>query len=181
MTINLRYPGQYYDPSTGRYVSSDPVSVGEHAQAFILSLSAARDPASQNAPDAWQAPLESLASSNAGADHGLWLDINPYSYTLNNPARWSDSTGKGLWTTGLVIIAGGVCALSYCEIHAQHVCEAKYPPSGGPENDRKRVLCASKIIRACVDIAQYLIDPMGSAASKAGEEVGKRTCHGCQH
>jgi RHS repeat-associated protein len=80
VTVNLRFPGQYYDaetglhynwnryydPKTGRYLSPDPMGVAEH---MML----------------WQA---------ISAEQGyVPLELNPYSYTSANPLRWTDPTG----------------------------------------------------------------------------------------
>ncbi len=118
---------------------------------------------------------------DAGTQVGSFLDVNPYSYVANNPLHWSDSTGKASEATVFAVIVGGACFISYCVVQAKDYCEAKYPPSGGPENDRKRMECASKILRACVTLGMYFIDPIGSTASKIGEEFGKKTCGKCSH
>jgi RHS repeat-associated protein len=80
VTVNLRYPGQYfdqetglyywgaryYDPKTGRGISADGMSVAEHVQRWQVNLGISNRP-----------PLE----------------INPYAYVANNPLRWIDPTG----------------------------------------------------------------------------------------
>jgi RHS repeat-associated protein len=79
-TINLRYPGQYfdsetglyywgaryYDPKTGRGISADRMSVAEHVERWKANLGVLGQP-----------PLE----------------INPYAYVANNPLRWIDPLG----------------------------------------------------------------------------------------
>ncbi len=86
MTVNLRYPGQYfdqetglvynraryYDPGTGRFVSADPVSVQEHVASAFADL--------RSGAMTGQSPLE----------------LNPYAYTADNPLRWTDPTGQGV-------------------------------------------------------------------------------------
>jgi len=195
VNVTLRYPGQtydsetglsynwnrYYDPGTGRYDSVDPVSVGTHAEAFMASLNSAPAPTLLTSFHVPQVPAEFSAMDDAAAVAGLWLDVNPYSYTADNPLRWSDSTGKASEATIFAVIVGGACFVSYCAVQSKDYCEAKYPPSGGPENDRKRMICASKLLGSCVTLGMNFIDPIGSAASKIGEEIGKKTCGECKH
>jgi RHS repeat-associated protein len=82
-TINLRFPGQlydaetglhynwnrYYDPRIGRYITADPVSVGEHVQSTLDNLRSGR--ANDQPP----------------------LDLNPYAYVANNPLKYIDPEG----------------------------------------------------------------------------------------
>ena len=82
-TVNLRFPGQYYDAESGlhynwnryydsrigRYITADPVSVGEHVQSTLDNLRSGR------AND--QPPLE----------------LNPYAYVANNPLKYTDPEG----------------------------------------------------------------------------------------
>ena len=88
-TVNLRFPGQYYDaesgllynwnryydPRIGRYITVDPISVGKHVQRahFLMRL------------------------GNSGRTP---LELNPYAYVAGNPLRWVDRFGLeivGTW------------------------------------------------------------------------------------
>jgi len=83
----LRFPGQYfdretnlhynyfrdcYDPVTGRYCESDPISVGQHARIWMAGLASSRLTDMKERPP---------------------LAINPYPYVVNNPLKWVDPTG----------------------------------------------------------------------------------------
>ena len=79
VTINLRFPGQYYDaesglfyggdrywdPRLGRSITADNMSVAEHVERWRTGLVPGQPP----------------------------LEINPYAHVLNNPLRWIDATG----------------------------------------------------------------------------------------
>ena len=157
------------------------MSVSEHARAFMSSLSSVSEPSPIASFSVPQSPAGLSAMDYAGAKVGSFLDVTTYLYVANNPLRWADSTGKASEATIFSVIVEGACFVSYCAVHATDYCDAKYPPSGGPENDRKRMECASKILWACVTLGMNFSDPIGSAASKVGEEVGKKTCGECSH
>jgi len=81
--VRLRFPGQYhdgesglyynwnryYDPKVGRYISSDPISVGEHVQTALLGL------------------------RSDGAFDKPPLELNPYVFVVNNPLKYVDPEG----------------------------------------------------------------------------------------
>ena len=82
----LRFPGQYFDRETnieynamrdfdsaiGRYIESDPISVGLHARMWMAGLASTRLTRMTERPP---------------------LAINPYLYVVNNPLKWVDPTG----------------------------------------------------------------------------------------
>ena len=82
-TINLRFPGQYYDaesglhynwnryydPKVGRYITADPVSVGEHVQSTLDNL------------------------RSGGANGQMPIELNPYAFVANNPLKYIDPEG----------------------------------------------------------------------------------------
>ena len=177
-TLNLRFPGQlydaesglhynwnrYYDPKIGRYVTSDPRSVGKHVELMLDHMNASRllrGAGVTMTPDVNVPPLE----------------LNPFAYVVNNPLRWADPTGENVAVP--VILVGGSCFALYCAIQAWNTCEAAYPSSGGPENDRKRVSCAAERAKFCATFGFYIIDPIGSAVGTIVEETGKKTCKEC--
>jgi RHS repeat-associated protein len=104
-TVNLRYPGQYfdgetglhynwnryYDPKTGRYITSDPMSVGAHVQKWMASL-------------------------GKGSIDSPPLELNSYAYVVNNPLRWIDPTGLEVlicskaWTPHTFLCVDGTCS-----------------------------------------------------------------------
>ena len=178
-TINLRYPGQYfdsetglhynwnryYDPKTGRFITADPRSVGKHVENMLARM---------NVPKL----LRSVGVTVTPDVNGLPLELNPYVYAANNPLRWTDPTGKGIETP--IIIIGGACFTAYCAIQANNYCKTSYPSSGGLENDRKRLICISERLKFCVTFGAYIMDPIGSGTSTAGEETGKKMCKECE-
>ena len=113
-TVNLRFPGQYYDaesglhynyfrdydPGTGRYVTSDPVSVGEHATRMSMWLQPVKLPQLIVQPDIGNATsfethdISWLAQPSGFA--ATPLELNQYVYIANNPLRWTDSTGESI-------------------------------------------------------------------------------------
>lgn len=82
----LHYNGaRYYEPKTGRYLSSDPISVATHVQSWKARLG-----------KPGQGPLE----------------LNPYLYVNANPLRYVDPSGlaTSLCPEG-VVIGGGACSI----------------------------------------------------------------------
>ena len=179
----LVLPGQYYDqetglhynffrdydPSTGRYITADPRGINQHVK---LMLARFKHP-------------KLFSNDGIGITLNtnlLPLELNPYAYVANNPLWWSDPTGEGAWL-GPVIFT---CLTMYCVIHTYNYCKVMYPvdglyPFGGsPVRDRQRVACFEEQIKVCVTFGIYAIDPIGSAASTVGEEIGKKTCNECQ-
>ena len=162
-----------YDQKTGRYDQVDPISVGEHVQMASLRMKLNRiysgRPSfahSQFAPSSWGA--------------GGPLELNPFAYVADNPLRWVDPTGQGVETVATVLVIGGVCLTLYCTTKAKEYCEAAYPSSGGLDNDRKRMKCVTERIKVCATFGFYLMDPIGSASSTIGEEIGKKNCKECE-
>jgi len=83
--------------------------------------------------------------------------------------------GESIQGLGAIVVIGGACFTMYCVVQAKNVCETAYPASGGPQNDRKRMLCISQRLKFCVTFGFYIMDPIGSAASTVGQEAGKNT------
>lgn len=162
----MHYGGaRYWDPKIGRSITADPRSVGKHVENMLARM---------NVPKL----LRSVGVTVTPDVNGLPLELNPYVYAANNPLRWTDPTGEGIETP--IIIIGGACFTAYCAIQANNYCKASYPSSGGPENDRKRLICVSERLKFCVTFGAYIMDPIGSGASTAGEEAGKKMCKECE-
>jgi hypothetical protein len=108
------------------------------------------------------------------------LELNPYAYVANNPLRRTDPTGEGIGTFGVIV--GGACFTAYCAIQANNYCQAAYPSSGGPDNDRKRVKCASERLWFCVTFGMYIMDPIGEATKEVGGHIGEKLneCQECE-
>jgi len=100
-TINLRYAGmysdsetglhywgtRYYDPKTGRGISADRKSVGEHVQNWLIDLRALGRRHRLNG--SFDDVLAQASIVNRPP-----LELNPYAYVANNPLRWVDPTGE---------------------------------------------------------------------------------------
>jgi RHS repeat-associated protein len=166
-TVNLRYPGQYfdsetglhywgaryYDPKTGRGLSPDRMSVAEHAQRYRVNMDVPGQP-----------PLE----------------LNPYAYVANNPLRWVDPTGLDiLCGNGFTSITDPSTNIVKCIPYHQEPpqcvsgeCANVFPPA---TNSQCTIKCmiedAPPLIKGACKIAK---DPMGGAiARKACEEYAK--------
>lgn len=108
VTINLRFPGQYYDAESGlhynwnryydpklcRYLTVDPISVGKHAQMWMTGLgSGLNGEVLARASDALIQMGFDFGVVNKILTERPQLGLNPYTYVLNNPLRWTDPTG----------------------------------------------------------------------------------------
>ena len=187
--VTLRYPGQtydsetglfynwnrYYDPGTGRYVSVDPVSVGEHVEASLNGLRTLTMPA--NSP---VSPENTTSLAGADLMSDVPFDLNPYDYVADNSLRWTDPTGKNL-PEAIMMVAGG-CFLAYCTHHALSYCESKYPNHRDllDPDSNKFSQCISQQLPLCLTLGFYVMDPIGSSAATGGEEAGKKMCKECQ-
>jgi len=106
---NLRLPGQYfdqesglhynwhryYDPKTGRYLTHDLISVGQHAQMWMAGHASTRTTGKVLAMTS-----DKLSQRRVSFDvlsKLMWerpgLSLNPYAYVANSPLRWTDPTG----------------------------------------------------------------------------------------
>ena len=179
LIINLRFPGQYYDgesglfyggarywdPRLGRAITADRRSVGKHVELMLDRM---------NAPKL----LRSVGVTMTPDVNAPPLELNPYTYVANNPLGWTDPTGEGIVVP--IVIIGGACFTMYCTIQAKNYCQAAYPSTGNPDTDRKRVKCFSERVKFCATFGAYIMNPIGSGAATAGEEVGRRTCDECK-
>lgn len=105
-TFNLRFPGQYfdketglhynyhryYDPNTGRYMTADPISVGEHVLNWS-TLRTAQHSAEFREQIIALGDMEVLSLASQPIPP---LELNPYAYVANNPLLWTDSTGESI-------------------------------------------------------------------------------------
>jgi RHS repeat-associated protein len=104
---NLRFPGQYYDtetglnynyfrdydPQVGRYVESDPVSVGAHVATAISRLTASsRTVTTDVIQDALMVSAGSVVAM-AARNLSEPIELNPYAYALKNPISHADPSG----------------------------------------------------------------------------------------
>jgi len=156
---------RYYDPKIGRSITADPRSIGKHVELMLARM---------NAPKL----LRSVGVTVTPDVNAPPLELNPYVYAADNPLRWTDPTGEGIETP--IIIIGGACFTMYCSIQARNYCQAAYLSTGNPDTDRKRVKCFSERVKFCVTFGAYIMDPIGSGASTAGEEAGKKMCKECE-
>ena len=183
----LVLPGQYfdqetnlhynyfrdYDPTTGRYITADPSGVIHHIELMLIRLKYPK--------------LFTGVRTTITTDINLPpVELNPYAYVSNNALRWTDPTGEVIQWLGPAIGIGFICAWQYCNIRVKKYCEFLYPaggnlyPFGGsPVRDRKRVTCVTERFKLCMT-GMLVVDPLGSAASAVGEEIGKITCDECQ-
>lgn len=146
LTLNLRFPGQYfdaetgnhynyfrdYDPGVGRYVESDPI--------------------------------------------GLQGGINTYSYAAGNPLKWIDPKGQNLALEGgaAAIMVLYACAITPCVKIGLNGCSIRYPGRNDPlSKDRGDFWkCTQAVVQTCATFGMFGADPLGSAAGAVGEHVG---------
>jgi RHS repeat-associated protein len=165
--INLRFPGTYWDqessllyngaryrdPKTGRFITADPVSVGEHVQNWLTDLRT----------------LSRRGRSKGSLDDGLTqasiidrppLELNPYATVANNPLRWSDPTGESAtgaieWCLTHPAACGGAAAAAGSAAGAAAIGgigALLYPPALCENEDEERCKNVKKqCIQGCSD------------------------------
>ncbi len=149
----LHYNGaRYYDPKAGRYISADPVSVGEHVQRNHMRM---RDPSrfSVNEP-----PLE----------------LNPYPYVANNPLRWIDPDGTDTLCPGGTSIVDPATNIVTCV--GQNRPEPPQCVSGDCANVFPPATNSQCMIKCMIEDAPFIVkaackavkDPLGDIIAKTG-------------
>jgi RHS repeat-associated protein len=147
-TFNLRFPGQYhdgesglhynwnryYDPKTGRYVTSDPIGVTANL-ASVAAISDSSTDASQSSP---RRPM-----SNALLIQGL---NHPYAHVGNNPLRWIDPLGLKRVTTAEQV--GGVWMFWYSGLFRPDC--GNTPGGCGDFHKRFRITWTAEASGSCV-------------------------------
>ena len=150
----------------------DPVSVREHATTMLTEFHLSKLLATMG--------LESDATTTL--DETRWpLQIDSYTYAGVDPLKWTDNTGKDGQVIVNLLRIGYACWATYCGKRAIDMCAKAYPNHNDPE-DRKSGEefwnCVKPRLDACLTLGIYGADPFSSAASTAGEEVGKK-CTKC--
>jgi RHS repeat-associated protein len=143
-TLNLRFPGQYFDqetnahynyyrdhyvPSLGRYGQSDPI--------------------------------------------GLYGGINTYSYVNGNPLIYVDPEGKDPVTAGAAcVVVIGVTAYIFCVLSVLNNCKKKYPGHGDlTSSDRGPFMeCIALAPKVC-SLGMWMSDPLSSALIESAAQV----------
>lgn len=95
----------YSDFAAARFLSPDPVSVGDKIILRAIPRPGARPDSVPNPllPVRDQAALYGIAALANAHTVQPPLELNPYAYTVNNPLRWTDPDGKNT-----VAIGGGI-------------------------------------------------------------------------
>ena len=147
-----------YDPSTGRFIESDPL--GLYGSAHTYDLIRDYDPQTDQYVQA-----NPLGASGA---------VNTYRYVRDNPLEYVDPTGKFevlAFIVPVVAVGGGLA----CYIHGLHQCEKLYPNHRDPLSpDYVRFIKCSTGVASVIGRGMGLSsDPLGGGVGAAGEAAGE--------
>jgi RHS repeat-associated protein len=149
--VNLRFPGQYYDgetglhynwnryydPATGRYITSDPMGVAEHVQRW----SALRVTQNLTQVKDQLVGLGGIAELALAGSTLPPLELNPYAYVGNNPLSYTDPTGLFAWwaiPAGILVYKVGSLAYDFYEFQQ---CVAQCPTACEDGNTGPSLAC----------------------------------------
>ncbi|HWG10555.1 MAG TPA: RHS repeat-associated core domain-containing protein [Rhodanobacteraceae bacterium] len=146
-TLNLRYPGQYFDTETGlnyNYFRDYESGTGRYIQ-----------------------------SDSKGLYGG---SISTYVYVNSRPLNLKDMDGQQIAYAVPIIGAAYACITLTCIKKGIDGCARKYPGHTDPLSSDYAPFarCQKAIVVVCATLGLYGADPLISGAGTVGEEIGKK-------
>ena len=170
-TLNLRFPGQYYDQesglhynyfrdydaSTGRYIESDPIGLNGGVNTFGYALSN---------------PTRHVDPSGQWANVAVWGAFRFFGGRAAGAAIGRYATARLGPTAGVVVtcVLTGYCSSDNSEID-DALNDADAPPYPGIEN----------LARDCKPIGERIVEPARNPRFKGGISIEQEyTCNDCE-